>query len=120
MEPDDFVFSRLDASPADPDFLRRSVLYPALEGAGIKREPRKHGFHLFRHSAASILHEVTGSVKLAQRQLRHARSSTTSDIYIHVDDEEARRAAQALAEAVAPDFAQELAQEKSTVKEWVN
>jgi len=44
-----------------------------------------------------------------------ARSSTTSDIYIHVDDEEARRAAHALAEAVVPDFAQEKPAEKELV-----
>jgi integrase len=103
--PDDFVFCRQDGSPADPEFLRLSVLYPVLDEVGIKRLPRKHGFHLFRHSAATIVHSATGSVKLAQRQLRHATASITSDVYIHPDDEETRRTGQALAEAIAPKLA---------------
>jgi integrase len=61
--PDDFVFCREDGSPADPEYLRRDVLYPALEEVGIKRLPRKHGFHLFRHSAATIVHAATSSVR---------------------------------------------------------
>jgi integrase len=36
--PGDFVFSREDGSPWDPDHLRKMVLRPALDAAGIKRE----------------------------------------------------------------------------------
>ena len=94
---EDFVFCRADGASADPDFLRKKVLYPAMDAAGIERFARSHGFHIFRHSAATIVHEETGSVKLAQRQLRRSRSSTTADLYIHPDDEEARKAAETLA-----------------------
>ena len=59
QDPDDFVFSRSDGSPWDPDFLRKEVLYPALDAAGIARGKRSHGFHLFRHSAGSIIRAVT-------------------------------------------------------------
>ena len=101
---DDFVFCRLDGSPCDPDHLRKEVLYPAMDRAGIKRLPRSHGFHLFRHTAASIVHKETGSVKLAQRQLGHSNMSTTADVYIHPDDEEARKAAEVLARAICPPY----------------
>jgi hypothetical protein len=49
-----------------PDYLRKEVLYPALKKAGIERVDRTHGFHLFRHSAGSIIHAQTGDLKLAQ------------------------------------------------------
>jgi len=35
----------------------RQVLDPAMEAAGITRVSRGHGFHIFRHSAASILYD---------------------------------------------------------------
>ena len=55
-----FIFSRSDRRPFDPSFLREKVLYPALRKAEIEPGDRTHGFHLFRHSAASaILAELT-------------------------------------------------------------
>jgi len=100
---DDFVFGRDDGNPADAGFLRKQVLYPAMDRAGIRREPRTHGFHLFRHSAGSIVHAETGSLKLAQSQLGHARISTTADVYVHTDREQQKRAAEALARAIDPN-----------------
>ena len=69
---------------------------------------------------ATIVHAATGSVKLAQRQLRHASSSITSDVYIHPDDEETRRAGQALADAIVPKLAHQFAHQSGSKKEWVN
>jgi integrase len=103
--PEDFVFCKLDGSPCDPDFLRKEVLYPALKLAGIERVERAHDFHLFRHSASSIIHAQTGDLKLAQEQLRHTQISTTSDIYVHVDETVAEKAAEALAQAIIPTCA---------------
>ena len=97
---DDFVFSRSDGSPWDPDFLRKEVLYPALDAAGIVRGERSHGFHLFRHSAGSIIHAATGDLKLAQEQLRHTQISTTSDIYVHVERQVAQKASDVLAKEI--------------------
>lgn len=56
---------------------------PALERAGIERGKSTHGFHLFRHSAASIVHAETRDLTLAQELLGHTRLSTTADIYTH-------------------------------------
>src|SRR5262249_18759341 len=86
-EPSDFIFARSDALPYDADHLRRVVLYPAMERAGIERSPRSHGFHLFRHSAASIVHALTSDLKLAQELLGHATIATTADIYTHLLDD---------------------------------
>ena len=101
--PEDFLFCRADGTACDPGFLREQVLYPALDRVGIQRSPRRYGFHLFRHSAASIVHSETGSLKLAQKQLGHAKLSTTADIYVHTNGEDQEQAAEALAKAIDPD-----------------
>lgn len=85
-QPDDFVFARRDGSPYDRDWVRESVLYPALDAAEIERKPRQHGFHLFRHTCGSILYALTGDIRLAKDALAHSRISTTSDIYVHTDE----------------------------------
>ena len=108
---EDFVFARADGSPEDPDYLRNFVLYPAVEAAAIERSSRSHGFHIFRHSAGSIVHSETGDVKLAQELLGHARLSTTADIYTHVDKVVAERASEALANAILNEVDVELASE---------
>jgi integrase len=58
--PNDFVFCNRKGKAADPDEIRLSVLYPALDRAGIERLPRASGFHAFRHAGSSIINEVTG------------------------------------------------------------
>jgi len=45
---------RSDGTLVDPDFLRRNVLYPAMDKAGIDRGLRTHGFHIFRHTGGSV------------------------------------------------------------------
>jgi integrase len=95
--PADFVFCKRDGAPLDPNYLRKKVLYPAMELAGIERRARAHGFHMFRHSAGSIVHAKTGDLKLAQELLGHARISTTSDIYVHVPEKMAKLATEIIA-----------------------
>jgi len=56
----DFVFCKPDGSACDPNFVRDSALYPAMDRAGIEHGPRTHGFHIFRHSAGSIIHRKPG------------------------------------------------------------
>ena len=95
---EDYVFARADGSLLDPDLVRRDVLYPAMDKAGIDRGFRTHGFHIFRHTGGSIVRAQTGDIKLAQVQLSHAQLATTSDIYVHMNDGDLKRAAEALAE----------------------
>jgi integrase len=99
-KPDDFVFCKLDGSPLNPDVLRRDVLYPMLDRLGISRTSRSSGFHTFRHSAASIVNQETGNLKLAQKFLGHSNLSTTADVYTHTSAEAERTAAHALEQAI--------------------
>lgn len=96
---DDFVFCREDGTPLDPDSLRKSGIYPALKRAGIPYEKRASGCHMFRHLAGSIIHKETGSLKLAQKQLRHSNISTTGDIYTHVEEDQLDEVASILGES---------------------
>jgi integrase len=74
-QPDDFIFARRDGGPYDRDWLRESVLYPALDAAEIERKPRQHGFHLFRHTCGSIVYALTGDIRLAKDALAHVRAT---------------------------------------------
>jgi integrase len=105
--PDDFVFCKRDGSPLDPDVLRKDALYPILDRLGILGIPRKKGasgFHTFRHSAASIVNEQTGNLKLAQKFLGHSTIEMTADIYTHTSAEAEREAAIALERAIYRDL----------------
>jgi len=95
--PEDFVFCKADGLPLDPDFLRKEVLYPAMDRVGIKRGLRTYGFHILRHTAASLLHERTHDLKGVQGFLRHSQIGTTSDIYVHKTATVAREASELLA-----------------------
>jgi integrase len=95
-----FVFCKLDGGPLNPDVLRRDVLYPVLDRLGIPRTSRAAGFHTFRHSAASIVNQETGNLKLAQKFLGHSNLSTTADVYTHTSAEANRSAAHALEQAI--------------------
>jgi integrase len=98
--PDAFVFCKKDRSALDPDVLRKDGLYPILDRLGIPRKKGASGFHTFRHSAASIVNEQTGNLKLAQKFLGHSTIKMTADIYTHTSAEAERDAAIALERAI--------------------
>jgi len=104
--PDDFVFCKEDGAPLNPDVLRRDVLYPTLDRLGIARSARAAGFHTFRHSAATIVNQKTGNLKLVQKLLGHSNLSTTADVYTHTSADADRSAALALEEAIYGDLFQ--------------
>jgi integrase len=84
-ESGDYVFANLAGRSYDPDDLRRRILYPAMQRAGIERKhARAYGFHLFRHSAGSQMQEVTGDLKQTQGFLGHSSIGITSDVYVHL------------------------------------
>ena len=102
--PDDFVFCKKDGSSLDPDVLRKDALYPILDRLGIPRKKGASGFHTFRHSAASIVNEQTGNLKLAQKFLGHSTIKMTADIYTHTSAEAEREAALAVERAIYGDL----------------
>src|SRR6266851_5628981 len=84
-QPEDYVFANASGRSYDPDDLRKRVLYPAMDKAGIKRSTAgAFGFHLFRHSAGSQMHAVTGDLKQTQGFLGHSGIGITSDVYVHL------------------------------------
>jgi integrase len=98
--PEDFIFCNSTGQPFDPDNLRHRVLYPVMKELGVDREKRKHGFHIFRHTAGSVLHDKTGNLKLVQETLGHARISTTADTYVHLDKAVAETATELLCQVM--------------------
>jgi integrase-like protein len=98
------------------------VLYPSLQRVVIKREPRSHRFHLFRHTAGSIVHELTSDLKLSQELLAHSHISTTADIYVHGRREsKARKATELLASQFVPGFSEEaLSRSRNLFQRWFN
>jgi integrase len=95
---------KVQNSRLDPDVLRKDALYPILDRLGIPRKKGASGFHTFRHSAASIVNEQTGNLKLAQRFLGHSTIKMTADIYTHTSAEAERGAAIALERAIYGDL----------------
>jgi integrase len=103
-EAEDFVFCSKDGSPLNPDVLRKDVLYPILDRLQIPRSSGASGFHTFRHSAANILNERTGNLKLAQKLLGHSTIDMTANVYTHTSDESECEAALAIERAIGGDL----------------
>lgn len=91
------VFATTTGSELDPHNVRRTVLrpiaislgyYEVVEGKdGRPREWTTLGFHVFRHTCASMLLAEGRNVKQVQRWLGHAKASITLDTYLHLLDE---------------------------------
>jgi len=84
--PGDYIFCRGDGKALDSRHLRERVLYPVMDALGVRRNKRQYGFHIFRHTAGSIINARTRDLKLVQGTLGHSRISTISDIYVHLDE----------------------------------
>jgi integrase len=82
----DFIFCRPDGRPLNQSALRNH-LYKVMDKLEIPRASGKHGYHIFRHTAGTLLYSKSRDLKLVQGTLRHADISTTSDIYVHLNDE---------------------------------
>lgn len=55
-----------------------------MKKAGIQRVKGMYGYHIFRHSAGTLLYEKSRDLKLVQGALRHADISVTSSVYVHL------------------------------------
>lgn len=73
--------------PIWPDSSRTKVLQPAARRAGITK---RIGWHTFRHTYSSLLTESANDVKVVQELMRHAKISTTMDVYTHARMERKR------------------------------
>jgi integrase len=80
------VFERETGGYVSTEYIRRRVLYPALERAGIPRKGaggRDRDFHSFRHTFARIALENGAELTWVQKQLGHASIVMTVDVYGH-------------------------------------
>ncbi len=95
LAPDDFVFYRSehDRRPIDPDYLRREVLYPTLQRAGIQRVKHASGFHAFRRAMGKEVGKRAG-LEVAAVQLSHKNMTTTDEHYNDRDRDDLIAAAQ--------------------------
>jgi site-specific recombinase XerD len=82
---EDFIFCNSVGGPLEPGYFRTHVLYPLMDSLEIKRGKHTHGLHILRHTAATVLHELTGDIEVAQKALGHARRSTAEGIYDHAE-----------------------------------
>jgi len=93
-QPDDWVFPsdrKFGAMPLWPDSLRTKVLQPAAKRAGITK---RIGWHTFRHSYSSLLAHTGNDVRVVQELMRHAKLSTTMEVYTHARMDKKRNAQQ--------------------------
>ena len=74
------VFASMTGTALDPGNLRRRVLAPAAEEAGVPW----CGLHSLRHTCASLLFDRGANAKQVQRWLGHHAPSFTLDTYIHL------------------------------------
>jgi integrase len=99
QSPSDYIFCRPDGQHLYTSALS-SHLHKAMDRAGIKRETSKFGFHIFRHTAGTLLYTRSRDLKLVQGALGHSNISTTSDIYVHLHDPVVAEGALMLAEEI--------------------
>jgi len=69
-------------TPLSATILAADKIRPAALKVGIRLEPgQRFGFHNFRHSLATFLVSRGKDVKTIQGLLRHAKVTTTFDLY---------------------------------------
>jgi integrase len=98
----DFVFCEPDGQPLKKGDAYRE-LKRAMAAAGIKRQKFAHGFHILRHTAATLMYEQTGDLKAVQAALGHANVTTTAQTYVHPNEERVAEATEWLARAILGD-----------------
>jgi integrase len=80
-KPEDWVFASYQTfgkMPMWPDSLRTKILQPVARKVGITKQI---GWHTFRRTYSSLLAETGNDVKVVQELMRHAKISTTMEIY---------------------------------------
>jgi integrase len=84
-KPDDWVFPSMKLrgkKPLSASIMAADKIRPAALKVGIRLEPgQRFGFHNFRHSLATFLVSWGKDVKTIQGLLRHAKVTTTLDLY---------------------------------------
>lgn len=99
IEPGALVFPSRKGTPLDPANVLKRVVYPACESVGLP----KVGWHVFRHTHATLLSDLGEPLRLAQAQLGHSDLGTTLQVYTHAVPESQRRAVDKLERVLFPN-----------------
>ncbi len=86
--PEDLVFCTFKGTPLNPKNLYNRELAPACDRIKLPRV----SWHSFRHTHATLLGDVGGSLKTAQALLGHSGLETTLNIYTHAIPDSQREA----------------------------
>ena len=89
-EPGDWVFASDRAfgkTPLWPDSLRAKILQPTARRVSITKQI---GWHTFRRTYSSLLAATGNDVKVVQELMRHAKISTTMEVYAQAGMEKKR------------------------------
>lgn len=89
-EPGDWIFASdhsFGKTPLWPDSLRAKVLQPTARRVGITK---RIGWHTFRRTYSSLLAETGNDIKVVQELMRHAKISTTMEVYAQAGMEKKR------------------------------
>lgn len=97
--PDHLVFCDEKGQPLNPQRILDEVVYPACDRLGLPRV----GWHVFRHTHATLLGDLGESIKTTQALLGHSDLGTTLSVYTHAVPESQRRAVAKLDRVLFPN-----------------
>jgi integrase len=94
--PDNYIFAGDNGKPRWHGIMLTDHVKPAATRAGIG----KVGWHTFRHTFSSILHQAGTSMAVQKELLRHADIQTTMNIYTQAVSSAKRKAVHRVAEVL--------------------